>query len=208
MEQPGGGLEPPYFVRLYRLDQEELLDMHAIAKVERDDDDRLVLTRLVLDAAHVDSELLRSIPISRIEATARMVDLDDPDGLLAHGLTRRDHTRQGELILTLRDPDGRLVAVDDEIGRYIHGTREPPQRPVPGEAEPSGRMPLRRPDRSDPEGFSRMVAEAYNEAVQTSHRPATLLAAEAGVPATTVHRWIREARQRGFLPPARRGRAG
>src|SRR5262249_17383009 len=56
------------------------------------------------------------------------------------------------------------------------------------------RAPLSRPDGTDPEGFSRRVAEAYNEAIPTTSKPAVALAEEAGVPVVTVHRWIREAR--------------
>lgn len=65
------------------------------------------------------------------------------------------------------------------------------------------REPLARPDGTDPDGFSRRVAEAYRAAVVTTSKPAKVLADEAGVPVTTVHRWIREARQRGHLKPGR-----
>jgi hypothetical protein len=69
------------------------------------------------------------------------------------------------------------------------------------------RPALTRPDGTDPEGFSRRVAQAYKEAVVTTSTPAKVLAAEAGVPVTTVHRWIRDARRLGLLEPARKGRA-
>ncbi|MBC2934696.1 hypothetical protein [Nocardioides sp. zg-1228] len=36
--------------------------------------------------------------------------------------------------------------------------------------------------------------------------PATFLAERNGVPVTTIHRWTREARRRGFLPPDPRGK--
>lgn len=75
--------------------------------------------------------------------------------------------------------------------------------PATGEREP-----LTRPDGSDPDGFYREVARAYGSAVTETPGPAPLLAKEAGVPVTTVHRWIREARRRGFLSRGRRGRAG
>lgn len=52
------------------------------------------------------------------------------------------------------------------------------------------------------------LSRAYGEYVAESNAPAKEIAGEAGVPVTTVHRWIREARRRGFLPPARKGRAG
>lgn len=70
------------------------------------------------------------------------------------------------------------------------------------------RQPLTRPDGTDPEGFSRRVAEAYTEALLTTKTPAKVLAAEAGVPVTTVHRWVRDARRLGLLSPARKGRTG
>ncbi len=41
-----------------------------------------------------------------------------------------------------------------------------------------------------------------------NRKVAVVLAKEADVPVGTVHRWILEARRRGFLPPARQGRAG
>ncbi|HET9889664.1 MAG TPA: hypothetical protein VFQ42_04110 [Mycobacterium sp.] len=56
--------------------------------------------------------------------------------------------------------------------------------------------------------FYRSVATAYNEAVAATARPAKVLAEEAGVPVGTVHRWVNEARRRGFLPPTTQGRAG
>jgi len=34
------------------------------------------------------------------------------------------------------------------------------------------------------------------------------LAEANGVPVSTVHRWVKEARRRGFLPPGRPGRSG
>jgi hypothetical protein len=70
------------------------------------------------------------------------------------------------------------------------------------------RAPLSRPDGSNPDGFYRQVAEAYREVVQTTPKVALALAKEANVPVGTVHRWVLEARRRGFLAPARQGRAG
>jgi hypothetical protein len=74
------------------------------------------------------------------------------------------------------------------------------------EAHP--RAPLSRPDGSNPDGFYRQVAEAYRDVVQTTPKVALALAKEANVPVGTVHRWVLEARRRGFLAPARQGRAG
>jgi hypothetical protein len=70
------------------------------------------------------------------------------------------------------------------------------------------RKPLTRPDGSDPDAFYRQVADAYREVLQTNRKVAVVLAEEAKVPVGTVHRWVLEARRRGFLLPARQGRAG
>jgi hypothetical protein len=62
--------------------------------------------------------------------------------------------------------------------------------------------------RGRPDSFYRDVAHAYRELAQSTARPAAELAEVGGVPVTTAHRWIKEARRRGFLPPGRPGRAG
>jgi hypothetical protein len=60
-----------------------------------------------------------------------------------------------------------------------------------------------------PDGFYDDVAAAYQRAVRRRKAPAQTIAQANGVPVTTVHRWIREARRRGSLPPARgKGQAG
>jgi hypothetical protein len=56
--------------------------------------------------------------------------------------------------------------------------------------------------------FYRFVGEVYGKAATVSTRPAAELAKAWEVPVTTVHRWIREARRRGHLPPAEPGRRG
>jgi hypothetical protein len=58
------------------------------------------------------------------------------------------------------------------------------------------------------EDFYREVAQAYNAAAATTSAPAKLLATDLGVSVKTVHRWVREARIAGALPPARIGAAG
>jgi hypothetical protein len=68
--------------------------------------------------------------------------------------------------------------------------------------------PLGRPDGSDPDAFYRRVADHYHWHASGSSRPVADMAEAAKVPVTTVHRWVREARRRGFLPPGSRGKAG
>lgn len=67
---------------------------------------------------------------------------------------------------------------------------------------------LTRPDGTDAPAFYRLVAEHYRWTAAATAAPARVLAQAADVPVPTVHRWIAEARRRGFLPPARKGRAG
>jgi hypothetical protein len=66
--------------------------------------------------------------------------------------------------------------------------------------------PLRREPGMTAEQFSKLVAEHYKAWANEVPSPAAAIAAEWGLKPPTVHSWIREARLRGFLPPARRGR--
>lgn len=67
--------------------------------------------------------------------------------------------------------------------------------------------PLRRAEGMTPEGFSRLVAEHYKVWARYVPHPAAAMAAEWQVKPSTMHTWIREARLRGLLPPAKRGKA-
>lgn len=94
------------------------------------------------------------------------------------------------------------VGIDDElIAVHRQGLAVSEQR-VSGVA--SGRKgPARKTDE-----FYRQLAAAYSSATRQSRRPAIDLAEANGVPVRTVHRWIAEARKRGFLPPGQKGRRG
>ncbi|MFD8563894.1 hypothetical protein ACFV1N_42055 [Streptosporangium canum] len=67
--------------------------------------------------------------------------------------------------------------------------------------------PLRRTPEVSAEDFSRLVAEHFKTWRRGVPHPAGAMAADAGVSVGTVHNWLREARIRGFLPPAKRGKA-
>ena len=56
--------------------------------------------------------------------------------------------------------------------------------------------------------FYAHVASAYRHLVSRTHQPAVHLARANNVPKTTAHRWIKEARSRGMLPPGRPGKSG
>jgi hypothetical protein len=83
--------------------------------------------------------------------------------------------------------------------------------------EPTPRAPVRlvtsavlvQPDqRPYPDKFYRAVARLYRRLARTTNRPAAVIAEANSVPLTTAHRWIKEARKRGHLPPGQKGRRG
>jgi hypothetical protein len=59
-----------------------------------------------------------------------------------------------------------------------------------------------------PDEFYRRIGEIYGKAALVSPRPAADLAEAWEVPLTSVHRWVRVARGRGYLPPTEKGRKG
>lgn len=68
---------------------------------------------------------------------------------------------------------------------------------------------LSRPDGPLTEEFLHRVATAYTALVAQGERaPAPRLAEQAGASVHAVRKWIYTARQRGIMPPGRRGRAG
>ncbi|MFI5915642.1 hypothetical protein [Dactylosporangium sp. NPDC051541] len=145
---------------------------------------RLVLTGLRIDGTP-SAELLRAIPVGRIEAAANaQLAADDFAGSTAP-------------VVSLREaPAGPPVAAD--IGWEMV---EPAFAFV--RAAPEGVRLRGRPD-----VFYRQVADVYLEYAQASPRPACDLADQHGVPVSTAHRWVKEARRRGFLPPGRPGKSG
>lgn len=145
---------------------------------------RLVLTGLRIDGVPT-ADLLRAIPVGRIEAAA----------------------------------NAQLAVVDTEIvvSDVPRSIRERPTVPPVGASDgweitdPSRAVTLDRSgarSRGRPDGFYRQVAAAYLDLSQGSPRPASDIARTHGVPVTTAHRWVKEARRRGFLPPGRPGKTG
>ncbi len=170
--------------------------------------------RLVLAGLRVDgtpsAELLRSIPVGRIEAAANAQLAVVDDAVVAAPLQRRPPVRPGRPVdgspggWEVTDPAGAL-------SRNAGAARRPARSAtVGGGAGASGASGGAGADgrRGRPDSFYRDVARAYLDLAQSSTRPAGELAETNGVPVTTAHRWIKEARRRGFLPPGRPGTAG
>jgi hypothetical protein len=59
-----------------------------------------------------------------------------------------------------------------------------------------------------PDEFYQGIARVYGRLAAETAKPAVVIAEANDVPLTTVHRWVKEARQRGHLPPTTKGRRG
>ncbi|MFY1703925.1 acyl-CoA carboxylase epsilon subunit [Micromonospora sp. WMMA1923] len=167
-------------------------------------DGRRAVDAVMVAGGPLDSQALRSIPMARIESA-----LNHPKfGMLNAKLAVDD-----DVLRSLADrghlfPE-EFAAIDAALGAYLEKAPQPSgETPGASHAWRRRRKPLTRPDGSNPDGFYRQVADAYNDLIVSTSAPAPILAEEASVPVPTVHRWIAEARRRGHLPPARRGRAG
>ena len=140
------------------------------------------IVRLVVEGRNLTADKLRTIPLGHIETLAKTNPEFSP------------HI-EGQ-------PQHQISESFDAFGRQVNGhILAKAYRHKPHE-------PLSRPDGSNPDAFYQEVAEAYRDVIQDHRNVAVVLAKEANVPVGTVHRWIVEARRRGFLPPARVGRVG
>jgi hypothetical protein len=159
----------------------------------RDYDGRLVITDMYIHAPEITPEILRGISVSRVQATINALQ-PRPGDFFAEVLRAVVYAHH----LHLPDdnvPEPSLAELRQRTPSA--GTDERPDRPR-----------LTRPDGVPPEEFYPRVAAAYTEYAPQTRAPAKEIATEAEVPVTTAHRWIREARRRGFLPPAMKGKAG
>jgi len=99
-------------------------------------------------------------------------------------------------------PNRALAQLDRLIDDAMRERSTPPKRS-------ELRLPRHKGTGKKPDSFYMALATAYSRLVHHRMRPAAELAAANNVPLTTVHRWVREARARGFLPAqGRKGRAG
>lgn len=96
------------------------------------------------------------------------------------------------------------LTVQMREGAAAHGTRA-----AKGQTkESTAPTALAHPGRRISEEFLRELATMYLWLVGEGLPPAPEIAQQTGAPVGTVRRWIANARQRGFLPPGRAGRAG
>ncbi|MFI0354485.1 hypothetical protein [Actinomadura sp. 9N407] len=155
-------------------------------RVKLTDTGRFKITDLYMHGAEVSAEALRAVSVSRLEAAINAPTSQEKGALDAWAQGGKGHQADDDLTLpALRE---RAVKVAERQQRRARK--------------------LGRPTGENPDQFYREVAFAYSELARTTRAPAKTLAEESEVPTTTVHRWVREARQRGFLPPGEKGRAG
>lgn len=169
------------------------LDGFLLVRTSRRSGSRRI-TGLVLMPGEGDSmgQMLKDLPLSRIEFFLRQ---------LPEMPAEVEHV----------DEDGAVEVFHDPLGTHIfkewNRAEGASVRSVEGDRDEHRRPALTRPDKSGDDVFYKQVAEAYAEVMARTRAVAPTLAEEANVPVRTVHRWVAEARRRGFLPPTSRGRA-
>ena len=166
------------------------------------------------DNTPVDASLLRDIPMVQLESFAAVdeheldtsIKLPGPDLETA---ARFYGTHFGSAAPQSWVRDMMWSQYDDSEFAPL----DPPPPPLPPPPEPMeeilGRavvldVPSGGGDKGD--DFYRSVADAYRYLAPRTRAVAKTIAEANGVRSGTVHRWVREARQRGFLGPASHGR--
>jgi hypothetical protein len=132
------------------------------------------------------------------------ITVSHPDGVTGSLL------RQLPLAQVERQERNRLTQTAREMHEAFtaHNERDPVAR--------LQRMLAKLPDasqrRSMPDEFYELVAAAYmlhvRNVTAALPTPSLIISKVTGTPLPTVQGWVRRARLRGYLPPARRGKAG
>jgi hypothetical protein len=136
------------------------------------------------------------------------------EGLQGIGLSRLSHRRTGYPEWVQPEPPSHQeIQTQWALGASARAmvARRPPGRVkellrADLEARRGERLVARQSDEM-PDSFYRRVANFYKATMETGGKPTTAIAESAGVPKTTAARWVREARQRNFLPPTTKGRS-
>jgi transposase-like protein len=174
-------------------------------RVEEREDGRLRIVELwCADPSGLSGALLRDLPLGAWEA-----EMNSPAiaGLLREHL-HKDPDDYYDLTEMLYDQDSLPGYVDadyqdvDERSlefRFQSGTSYAVAIAVPPELKLESSSRGKRPDQ-----FYYEVAAAYSWLAGRVRRPAKELATINGVPESTIHRWVKEARRRQLLGPGRR----
>lgn len=177
-------------------------------------DGRVVVVGLYVHGPEITPSVLRQLPLSRLNASwldpqavaamdskqtaARLETLiaNEPAGSAHHKWA----TEQLQAMQSNADPriSDLRAAIAGKTRKRSSAARQLPS---------AGRLKTLR-DGGLTEAFFAELARIYREASAQTRAPAKLIADEIDVPVKTVHRWVREARLAGALPPARKGAAG
>jgi hypothetical protein len=135
----------------------------------------------------IDSNTLRRVQLARVEAQVNAAGF-------------REHIIAGLDLPATMDFDRKYATAGAHLDQRVTTTATGHKKVTRLQVPTTNPKPAR---------FYKQIASLYTRlSADANSRPAVDLAEAAGVPVTTVHRWVREARRRGFLPPGQRGRRG
>ncbi len=174
-------------------------------RLSPDDRGRWLVREIYTHGDHITPALLRQAPIADVE----LIINADPERLAARVDNPGPDLQRlaGWFAGHFGEGSDHWVAHSMWAQNKASGIRQAPAaRPVTV-LSATPRPPLQAPERLTAD-FFRELSAAYVDVVSRHMRPGPTLAKEAGVSARTVHRWVLEARKRGFLPRGTQGKAG
>lgn len=149
-----------------------------------DEDRRLVPVDVVVagDDA-VTANVLRRVPLGNVEALANRLD-------------------------TARQVRARMATPGPDVRAGLRRPRKPREakRLLQADIRVLLEPPAGEPERGD--WFYERVAHVYQELHRTTRAPTTAIAEAMEVPVSTAKAWVRRAREKEYLSPARQGKAG
>ncbi len=172
---------------------------------------RLEVVELVVraTASGLTGELLRSVPVARLEAVANGPALSERiRAHVRHGRRRLDLSRfvpDNVRATALPSLSGPALPEDEPTAEDLADVDAALARATVelSVSKPTGRLKVPG-SRVKPDEFYEQVARVYTQLAGSGPRPAAVIAEANGVPASTVHRWVREARRRGLLSAGER----
>lgn len=154
---------------------------------------RLVLTGLYLHGPEITARLLRALQLQQHSTYLAQAKADRLRKFLANP-DRAAEVAADDAKTTIAKLESLATTADVYRG--------------PVKFKPRSLAYMERLRSEDFDAFCGAVALWYTARTAHSKAPAKEMAEEIGAPVSRVHMWIREARIRGTLPPARRGVAG
>src|SRR5262249_1973997 len=147
------------------------------------DDGRPEIAEVLLRARRrMTAEVVREVPLSRIEAICNSGKIRDKI------ISALDEAPPFDDVRTLESQAKQHVTTEKELSK-------PPRKLRKAQNE-RGRYP---------DEFYEALAVEYGRLALSHSGPARLIAKANDVPVSTVYRWLKEARRRGFSPPGRKG---